>query len=164
VLPNLERLKGTHIDLSYYYIQVVDYNFEVSKALLQIARESYEYIDNNHDGFSKEQIDDLKIILDTVNAIYTEFLNMLDTKDYSNFEELMKKREVLGEVYANSTRHQIQRAKANESGTRNSILFLSIITETKTLILQSRSLMKSQRKLARTDEKSATVFSKPQPE
>ncbi|MCL2132676.1 MAG: inorganic phosphate transporter [Lentimicrobiaceae bacterium] len=152
VLPNLERLRGEHIDLSYYYIQVVDYNYEVSKSLLHITRESFEYIDNNHGAFSQEQIQDLKQILDTVNTIYTEFLVMLDTKDYSNFDELMKKREVLIEVYADTTKHQIKRAKANESGTRNTILFLYLITETKTLILQSRNLMKSQRKLAMTND------------
>jgi Na+/phosphate symporter len=150
ILPNLERLKGSNIDLSYYYIQVVDYDYEVSKSLLHITRESYDYIDNNHVGFSQEQIQDLKLILDTVNAIYTEFLTMLDTKDYSNFDELMKKREVLIEIYADTTKHQIQRTKANQSGTRNTILFLYIVTETKTLILQSRNLMKAQRKLAMT--------------
>jgi hypothetical protein len=148
VLPNLERLRGNSLDLSYYYIQVVDYNYEISKSLLHITRESFEYIDNNHDGFSEEQIRDLKLILDTVNGIYEEFLNMLDTKDYSKFEELMHKREDLNEAYASSTKHQIQRVKANQNGTRSSILFLNIVTETKTLILQSRNLMKSQRKLA----------------
>jgi hypothetical protein len=76
---------------------------------------------------------------------------MLDTKNYSNFDELMKKREILNDVYASSTKHQIKRAKANESGTRNTILFLHIINETRTLILQSRNLMKSQRKLAMTN-------------
>jgi phosphate/sulfate permease len=152
VLPNLERLGGDNPDLTFYYIQVVDYNYEVAKSLLHITRESFEYIDNNHEGFSQEQIEDLKLILDTVNDIYTEFLNMLDTKDYSNFDALMKKREILNDVYANTTKHQIKRAKANESGTRNTILFLYIITETRTLILQSRNLMKSQRKLAMTNE------------
>ena len=152
VLPNLERLRGDNLDLSYYYIQVVDYNYEISKSLLQIARESYEYIDNNHGGFSEEQIEDLKQILDTVNGIYSDFLNMLDTKDYTYFNALMEKRELLTEVYAESTKHQIKRAKANQSGTRNSILFLNIVTETKTLILQSRNLMKSQRKLAMTGD------------
>jgi len=148
----LERLRGDNLDLSYYYIQVVDYNYEISKSLLQIARESYEYIDNNHGGFSEEQIEDLKQILDTVNGIYSDFLNMLDTKDYTYFNALMEKRELLTEVYAESTKHQIKRAKANQSGTRNSILFLNIVTETKTLILQSRNLMKSQRKLAMTGD------------
>jgi len=152
VLPNLERLSGDSSDLTFYYIQVVDYNYEVAKSLLHITRESFEYIDNNHEGFSQEQIEDLKLILDTVSDIYTEFLTMLDTKDYSNFEALMKKREVLNDVYANTTKHQIHRVKANESGTRNTILFLYIITETRTLILQSRNLMKSQRKLAMTNE------------
>jgi phosphate/sulfate permease len=152
VLPNVERLGGEHPDLAFYYIQVVDYNYEVSKSILHIARESYEYIDNNHEGFSQEQIEDLKLILDTVNGIYREFLIMLDTKDYSKFDELMKKREVLNDVYFSSTKHQIKRAKANESGTRNTMLFLHIITETRTLILQSRNLMKSQRKLAMTNE------------
>ena len=152
VLPNLERLGGDNPDLTFYYIQVVDYNYEVSKSLLHIIRECYEYIDNNHEGFSQDQIEDLKVILDTVNGIYTEFLTMLDTKDYSKFDELMKKREVLNDVYFNTTKHQIKRAKANESGTRNTVLFLYIINETRTLILQSRNLMKSQRKLAMTNE------------
>ena len=152
VLPNLGRLSGSSPDLTFYYIQVVDYNYEVSKSLLHITRESFEYIDNNHEGFSEEQIADLRLIMDTVNAIYTEFLVMLDTKDYSNFDALIKKREILNDVYFDSTKHQIKRAKANESGTRNTILFLYIINETRTLILQSRNLMKSQRKLAMTNE------------
>ena len=152
VLPNLERLRGDNLDLLCYYVQVVDYNYEVAKSLLHITRESFEYIDNNHSGFSQEQIGDLKLILDTVNGIYTEFLLMLESKDYTHFDELMRKREDLIEVYADTTKHQIKRAKANESGTRNTMLFLHIITETKTLILQSRNLMKSQRKLAMTEE------------
>ena len=148
VLPNLERLGGDHPDLTFYYIQVVDYNYEVAKSLLQITRQSYEYIDNNHEGFSQEQIQDLKSILDTVNDIYSEFLGMLDTKDYSRFDELMRKRDILDDVYYSSSKHQIQRAKTNESGTRNTMLFLNIINETRTMILQSRNLMKSQKKLA----------------
>jgi len=151
VLPNLERMSGNNPDLIFYYIQVVDYNFEVAKSLLHITRQSFDYIDNNHEGFSQEQVADLRRILDTVNGIYTEFLTMLDTKDYSQFDALMKKREVLNEVYYDSTKHQVKRAKANESGTRNTILFLNIIAETRTLILQSRNLMKSQRKLTMTN-------------
>jgi len=150
VLPNLERLKGDNLDLSFYYIQVVDYNYEISKSLLHITRESFDYINNNHDGFSQEQIEDLRLIMDTVNDIYAEFLTMLDSKDYSDFDKLMEKRELLNDVYASSTKHQIQRAKANQSGTRNSTLFLYLVNETRTLILQSRNLMKSQRKLAMT--------------
>jgi hypothetical protein len=152
VLPNLERIGGDNPNLTFYYIQVVDYNYEVAKSLLHITRDSFEYIDNNHEGFSQDQIKDLKFILDTVNDIYTEFLMMLDTKDYSHFDELMKKREILNDVYFTSTEHQVRRAKANTSGTRNTILFLNIINETRTLILQSRNLMKSQRKLALTNE------------
>jgi phosphate/sulfate permease len=157
VLPNLKRFTSTNLDLSCYYIQVVDYNLEISKSLLHLTRECFEYIDNNHDGFSHEQIQDLKIILDTVNTIYTEFLVMLETGDYTNFEELMKKRETLTEVYAKSTKKQIKRIKENQSGTRNSILFLHIITETKTMILQSRNLMRSQQKLTMPEEKKAKV-------
>ena len=152
ILPNLKRLMEENSDLSYYYIQVVDYNYEISKSLLHITRESFEYIDNNHDGFSEVQIQDLKVILDVVNDIYTEFLAMLDTKDYSNFEELMQKREILTDVYANITKRQIKRVKSKQCGTRNSILFLSIVAETKTLILQSRNLMRAQRKLAKSSK------------
>lgn len=149
-LPNIKSLMEENPDLSYYYIQVVDYDYEVSKSLLHITRESYEYIENNHVAFSEDQIADLKVILDLVNDIYTEFVAMLDSNDYSNFEALMQKRETLIDVYADITKRQIKRVKSKLSGTRNSILFLYIIAETKTLILQSRNLMRAQRKMART--------------
>jgi len=151
VLPNLERMRTLNPHLSFYYIQVVDYNFEVAKSLRQITRDSFEYIDNNHEGFSEDQVKDLKLILDTVNAIYSDFIVMLDAKDYSRFDDLMKKREILDEVYFSSTENQVTRAKGNMNGMRNTILFLNIISETRTLILQSRNLMKSQRKLAKAN-------------
>ena len=151
VLPNIERMGTRNPHLSFYYIQVVDYNFEVAKSLRIITRESYEYIDNAHEGFSKEQIKDLRQILHTVNAIYSDFTAMLDSRDYSRFDELFLKRETLDEVYFKTTEHQMERVKENVNGMRNTILFLNIISETRTLILQSRNLMKSQRKLALAD-------------
>ena len=67
----------------------------------------------------------------------------------------MKKRETLDEVYFSSTEHQVARAKDNVNGMRNTILFLNIISETRTLILQSRNLMKSQRKMEKANSEPA---------
>jgi Na+/phosphate symporter len=148
VLPNIERMGTGNLHLPFHYIQIVDYTFEVSKSLRQIARDSFEYINNTHEGFSKEQVKDLRLIMNTVNTIYDDFTTMLETKDYSGFDALMKKRDILDEVYFSSTEHQITRAQTSVNGMRNTILLLNIISETRTLILQSRNLMRSQRKLA----------------
>ncbi|MFR5872224.1 MAG: hypothetical protein ACLUEV_12110 [Alistipes sp.] len=40
---------------------------------------------------------------------------------------------------------QIKRVKAKASTTRSSILYLTIINETKTMVLQSRNLLKAQK-------------------
>ncbi|WP_337518568.1 hypothetical protein [Alistipes ihumii] len=46
---------------------------------------------------------------------------------------------------AAAIKSQIKRVKAKASTTRSSILYLTIINETKTMVLQSRNLLKSQK-------------------
>ena len=145
MLPTLRKLQDDAVNSGHYYIQSIDYLFEVSKSLLSITRSSYEYIDNNHTGLSTKQMDDLENLNKAVSDVYASILDMLRTSDFSNFEYVMAKRDNLFNLFAENIKSQIKRVKANESGTRNSILYLDIVSETKTMLLQSRNLMRAQR-------------------
>jgi len=74
---------------------------------------------------------------------------MIQSWDYSRFDNLLEKRHLIADYYAQATRNQIKRAKSKDSGTRNSILFLSLLNETKIIALQSSNLMKSQKRLVK---------------
>lgn len=149
VVPTLKRIESAPIEVGQFYIQVIDYFYEISKSLRAMTEASYKYIDDNHEGFSEDQVTDLTRLGDQVIDVASDFVKMIQSWDYSTFDNLLEKRHLIAELYSQATRNQIKRAKSKTSGTRNSILFLSLLNETKIIALQSSNLMKSQKRLVK---------------
>ena len=145
MLPTLLKLQENYIETGHYYVQVVDYINEVTKALVHITRPSFDHINNNHEGLSKEQVADLELVNEKVGEIYQKINMMLENNDFSQLEEILQMRDKLFDTLAAAIKSQIKRVKAKASTTRSSILYLTIINETKTMVLQTRNLLKSQR-------------------
>ena len=137
VMATLKKLQDQNVETSHFYIQVVDYLTEVSKALLHCTRPAYEHIDNHHKGFTKEQIMDLKEVNDGVDAIFNKISTMLRDKDFSDLDEVLHMRDDLFTVIAGAI-------KEEKMSTKASVLYLNILNETKTMVLQARNLIKSQ--------------------
>ena len=140
----LKQLQERNIETGYFYVQVVDYLCEVSKALLHCTRPAYEHINNNHKSLSESQIMDLKVINDEVDNIFDKINKMLREKDFSGINDVMHMRDALFITIADSIKNQIRRLKSQEMSTRASELYLNILNETKNMVLQSRNLLKSQ--------------------
>lgn len=148
VLPTLIKLQENYIETGHYYVQVVDYMNEVTKALVHITRPSYEHINNNHEGLNQEQVADLRNVSNQVSEIYRRINRMLESGDYSSLDEILLMRDNLFDTLAAAIKNQIKRVKAKTTKTRISILYLTIINETKTMVLQTRNLLKSQKYFA----------------
>ncbi|MFI3317491.1 MAG: inorganic phosphate transporter [Rikenellaceae bacterium] len=146
ILETLNHLQDNNINSGHFYVQVVDYVSEVTKALVYITKPSFTHIDNNHSGLTKEQIFDLMSINDDVEKVFTSMRTMLETKDFSDLDNLMNLRSELSDKIADATKKQLRRIKANAAGnsSRSSMLYLNILNETKTIVLQSKNLMKAQ--------------------
>ena len=67
------------------------------QALAHITRPAFEHIDNNHEGLSKEQTEDLMHINDEVESIYRHINNMLRTGDFSDLDMVLEMRDRLFE-------------------------------------------------------------------
>ena len=145
VMPTLRRLQRCDIDTGHFYVQVTDYLSEVTKALIHITRPAFEHIDNNHEGMSKEQIVDLMRVNDQVEAIFDKINAMLATKDFSELDLVLELRDKLFDTIVEAIKSQLRRINDSPSGsTRAGVLYLTILNETKTMMLQSRNLLKSQ--------------------
>ena len=126
-------------------MQIADYLDEVAKALVHITRPSFDHINNNHEGFRVDQLEDLKRVNDQVSRIYLHINEMLRTSHFEELDEILRMRDELFDTLAAAIKSQIKRVKAKASTTRSSILYLTIINETKTMVLQSRNLLKAQK-------------------
>ena len=144
IFQTLKRLQDQKVETGHFYIQVVDYLTEVTKALLHCTRPAFEHIDNHHRGFTQEQIYDLKLVNDGVDNIFNKVNEMLRYKDFSDLDEVLVMRDNLFTVIADAIKHQIKRLKEEQTSTKASMLYLNILNETKTMVLQSRNLIKSQ--------------------
>jgi len=145
MLPTLVKLQEDAINTGHYYVQVRDYLFEVSKSLMALTKESFDYINNNHTGLSSKQVEDLEVINKAVTEVYMGIVHMLRTSDFSDFEQILAKRDSIFDLFVENIKSQIRRVKDKESTTRNSMLFIDLVGETKTMVLQARNMMKAQR-------------------
>ena len=145
IATTLRTTYGKDLNLSLYYVQILDYLNEMTKSLVHITRPSFEHIDNNHTGLSQIQTENLMSINADVNEIYSRIIYMFTSNDFSTIDEVLIMRDNLFERLAQSTKEELARITAGESNSRAGMLFLGIISETKTMVLQSRNLLKSRR-------------------
>ncbi|MDE5638088.1 MAG: inorganic phosphate transporter [Alistipes sp.] len=145
LLPTIRKFKEADLDTAQYYVQAVDYLNEMTKSLLHIVRPAFEHIDNNHEGLSKEQVEDLMHINDEVESIYRQINTMLRTGNFENIDMVLSLRDNLFELIAEAIKTELERVTSNSSNTKASMLYMGILSETKGMVLQSRNLLKAQR-------------------
>ena len=143
LLPLLRNLEDSDVNTGHYYVQVVDYISETSKALLHITRPCYKHVDNNHSGLTKEQVYDLKRINDRVEEIFGEINNMLRTRSFDSMDKVLTMRDEMFDLIDEVMQNQLRRLRDTGGSSSANMLFFNILTETKTMILHSRNIMKS---------------------
>ena len=143
IMPLLRTLEDSDVSTGHYYVQVVDYISETSKALLHITRPCYKHVDNNHTGLTKEQVYDLKRINDHVEEIFGEINTMLRTRSFDSMEVVLTKRDEMFDLIDEVMQNQLRRLRDTGGSSSANMLFFNILTETKTMILHSRNIMKS---------------------
>jgi len=145
LMPALRKMKGSGLELSLYYIQVVDYLNEMAKSLVHITRPAFDHIDNNHKGLSEQQTEDLKHINDDVAEIYGSINRMINANDFSEIDTVLTMRDELFERIAITIKSELVRINAGEGNTKASMFYLTVLSETKAMVLQARNLLKAQR-------------------
>ena len=151
VMPLLLRLQDNEIDSGHYYVQVVDYMNEITKSLLHVTRPCFDHIDNNHEGLTREQTTDLIRVGDEVEAIYRRINAMLTTNDFGDIDLVLSMRDRLFETISDAIKSELRRFNTSGKGsTKASMLYLTILNETRTMVLQLRNLLKAQRHFLET--------------
>ena len=145
IMSVLSNLKDNEISAAYYYAQTVDYITEIARSLRNITHPCFEHIDNNHEGMNKEQIEDLMRINDDVEVIFARVNLILQRNDFTEAHMVVELRDALFESISESMTRQLRSIKHKETSTKASMLYITILNETKTMVLHTRNLIKSQR-------------------
>jgi phosphate/sulfate permease len=141
----VEKIGEESLDAGYFFVQVLDYMREMLHSLEYIIKPTLEHVSNNHKPLVKEQITELKNLQALMKKLVSLIIISIESNDFSTQTEILTLQKDYLKIIDNSTKKQIQRVKGGHVGTRNTMLFLNIIHESKNLGLQVVNLFKSQR-------------------
>ena len=141
----VDKLREGSEDTAYYFVQVLDFMREMLHSISFITGPAYEHVDNNHKPLIAEQVDELKELNTTFSELTLLITASIESGDYSSQDKIQVLLAEFLELIELSNKKQIKRIKNNFVGTKNSILFMNIINESKHLALQAVNLYKSQR-------------------
>ncbi len=141
----IERLDEMSIDSGSFLVQAMDYMREMIHSISFLTGPALEHVDNNHKPLIPEQIEELRHLSEHMETVLKITLESIIKEDYSTQNELLAEQaKALRHIEVNR-KNQIQRIKKKLVGTRNSILFLNLLDESKNLLLQAVNLFKAQR-------------------
>lgn len=147
ILPTLHGLEASLAPRGQMLFRIHESSMSVAESLLLIVKASFNHIDNNHIGLSKEQAQDLLSMTDKVSAFFPDMCRILESADFSNMDDVILRAGDLSSEFAECITRHLVRASEDESGMRNSILYLNLLNETRTMVRKAFLLMKEQREL-----------------
>lgn len=132
-------------DSGHYYVQALDYLREILHALNFIIQPAHDHVDNNHKPFSQTQISELKLLSQHIGKLMTHVNTDITEKNFNNQEFILADQQKQLAMIDLFRKNEVRRLKKNASSTRNSLLFMNILQESKNLLLFIVNLYKAQR-------------------
>jgi phosphate/sulfate permease len=141
----IDNLREESIETGHYYVQVLDYLREMAHSATFMLHNVYEHIDNNHSGLSEQQIKEFDNVSLGVEGLLSGVLIIIKEKNFDEIANVITNQQELLSYIGDLNRTQLKRIKKGEAGTKNGLLYLGVLSETKNLLLQTINLLKAER-------------------
>ncbi len=131
----------------HYLIDIKDYQVRMVNSLSLFLDPMFEHLSNSHKPFIKVQGEELGLLkkeIDNLLVLSAEIINNNQVNEKNNMAGIQNK---IYEMLNRMEVAQIKRIKSNQVNTRNSILFLNILSETKNMLNHASALLISYNKL-----------------
>jgi len=141
----ISKLKDDAIESGHFYVQALDYAREILHSLNFIIGPTFDHVNNNHKPLSEPQINELKLLSQHIGVYLTKISTDISENNFGNQEALVaEQQKVLGMIDL-FRKNEVKRIKKDTSRTKNTLLFLNILQESKNLLLFALNLYKAQR-------------------
>ena len=145
VYKSIRKLEEDSVDTGHFYVMVVGYLREMAHSIYYVVHPVYQHFENKHKPFNEEQVSSLREFGVKLNDFFNFTLHLLKEEQFDNIDEMLERRLALLDELKSLERKQIKAMKNSKVSTRNSMLYFSIINETKNLLLNLVNVVKSQR-------------------
>ncbi len=137
----IKSLDETSVKASRFYILVLGYLQDVTQSIEYISTSSFKHVNNNHKHLKKAQINDLNAINDELKILLNQIESDFSEKKFDNLSMILDAKQEIFSHVSNSIDKQIARIRSEESSPRNTTLYFGILLETKDLISTLMNLL-----------------------
>ena len=141
----LKQLRKDSVSESHHYAQVLDYLRETAHCFTYMIKPAFEYFENHHSPLIDIQVEELNEVSSEFKVFNNAVLKIIELNEFNKFDDILLKQAKLLGLIERFRKIQMKRLKHEEVGSKNSILYLGILHETKNLLLQEVNLIKAQR-------------------
>lgn len=138
----ISRVDETGSEGSRKYLIVYDFEEDIVNSTATIARICKDHVDNVHKPLDKGQAKLLFKMRDRVSLFIQNVEQALSNQQYATLEQLMLEREEIMKLVEDLTSAQVKGIKKKSYGSRNSLLFFSLLLETKNLAVVAAKFLK----------------------
>ncbi|MDX9811328.1 MAG: inorganic phosphate transporter [Bacteroidales bacterium] len=152
IYPTLRKLEEGSVDTGHYYVQTLDYIREIAHSIRFIATPAFEYLNNHHPPLVKEQIKDLTELDSSVSSMYDEIIKVSKSKNFNEISRLLEMQHAVLDLISKMKKRQVKYVKDEIVGTRNTLMYLNLLEESKNLVLYTINMVKAHRDFVISDQ------------
>ena len=146
----IKNLDEASVGTSNFYITVLGYLQDMTQSLEYISKASYKHVNNNHKKLRFNQLKDLKETDRYVEQLFTDIEKLFGEKDFGSLAKLITNKQELLEKVELKIQKQIERTRSDESSPKNTALYISLLLETKDLLVATMNLLETYDQYAKT--------------
>jgi Na+/phosphate symporter len=137
----IKNLDDTSLEASNFYISILSYLTDITQSLEYITKISHKHVNNNHKKLKFNQIKELTEINLELESLFGKTKQAFDNGSYEEIGEILTQKERLFEMVSDKIEKQITRTRSEESSPKNTVLYFSLLLETKDLMEATMKLL-----------------------
>lgn len=145
IYRTLKKLEGNSVETGHYYVQILDYMREIAHCLKFIADPVFEHLDNQHPPLIPDQVKDVSQLNEELNSFYSYVLNITKKQNFSDLNAILVQQQLILDLISRIKKKQIKLIREELVGTRNTLMYLNLLAETKNLVLYTVNMVKAHR-------------------
>jgi Na+/phosphate symporter len=126
-------------------VQVIDYQRELTLSLAFVVEPILKHVENHHKAILPVQAEELKKLAVGVSTLSNRLLAIIAEGNYEELEGAIESQNALIDAIKTFRKAQIKRIKNQEVGTKNSVLYMNLLAETRNMALYALNMVKAQR-------------------
>lgn len=138
----LDDVPENDLEAGHVYIIVIDYLREMALQADTILKSSFKHVDNNHKPLLPDQIEELQEVHEMVKTMFLNIIETFNTQDIDNLKEYSDQLHGYASHIRDIRKKQIKRIKNRKVGTRNSILYLQLLSEFRNMTLFAHRILR----------------------